>query len=226
MGTNMEEIGKLKQHINGELKGNNGPSSEKEQWKKSAIYRIPSYITKLNKNAYEPQAVSFGPYHHGKDHLQATEEHKERALIHFLKRCNKPIELVFERMEQVAQDLKDSYKPLDPIWADDTPRFLKLLILDGCFMLEIIKARNRVPDDYAENDPVFSEHGKLNLMPYIRRDMLMLENQLPMLVLRTSIKVESGKPQVIQHNSKFFMCLAYKCVNVKTFTYVKMRYVK
>ena len=190
--------------INDELKGNGPSICEKEQWKRPSIYKIPPSVTKLNKKAYEPQAVSFGPYHHGKNHLNAMEEHKHRALLHFLKRCNKPIELVFQRMNQVFQELKDSYKPLDPIWAQDTPRFLQLMILDGCFMLEILRASDCVPSDYAENDPVFSEHGKLYVMPYIKRDMLMLENQLPMLVLHTLIEVESDKLQVIQHNSQFF----------------------
>ncbi|QHN91321.1 UPF0481 protein [Arachis hypogaea] len=183
--------------INEELKGN-GPSicDEKEQWKRPSIYKIPQSVTELNKKAYEPQAVSFGPYHKGKDHLNSMEEHKHRALIHYLKRCNKSIELVFQRMDQVVQELKDSYRPLDPIWDEDKNMFLQLMIVDGCFMLEILRANDCVPSDYAENDPVFSEHGKLYVMPYIKRDMLMLENQLPMLVLHTLIEIESdGEPQ-------------------------------
>ena len=69
----------------------------------------------------------------------------------------------------------------------------------------------------ADNDPVFGEHGKLNVKPYIQRDMLLLENQLPMLVLHTLIEVEGDQPQVIQHNSQFFICLACKCVKCKCF---------
>ncbi|KAL1348085.1 hypothetical protein HN51_024067 [Arachis hypogaea] len=183
--------------INEELKGN-GPSicDEKEQWKRPSIYKIPQSVTELNKKAYEPQAVSFGPYHKGKDHLHAMEDHKHRALIHYLKRCNKSIELVFQRMDQVVQELKDSYRPLDPIWDQDKNMFLQLMIVDGCFLLEILRASDCVPSDYAENDPVFSGHGKLYVMPYIKRDMLMLENQLPMLVLHTLIEIESdGQPQ-------------------------------
>ncbi|KAF5953384.1 hypothetical protein HYC85_006240 [Camellia sinensis] len=48
-------------------------------------------------------------------------------------------------------------------------------------------------DDYAHNDPIFSKHGKLHLMPYIKRDMLMLENQLPMPVLHNLLAVENRK---------------------------------
>ncbi|KAI3836085.1 hypothetical protein MKW98_016389 [Papaver atlanticum] len=38
---------------------------------------------------------------------------------------------------------------------------------------------------YADNGPIFSLHGKSYFMSYIRRDILMLENQLPMLLLKT-----------------------------------------
>lgn len=200
----MEEM-KWVDQINEEIKRINGPD-EKEQWTRHSIYKVPPRVTDLNKKAYKPQAVSFGPYHYGEEQLKGMEEHKHRALLHFLKRTQKPIELLFQHMDQVVQELRDSYKPLDQIWMVDTPRFLQLMILDGCFMLEILRVANEydcVPDDYADNDPVFGEHGRLYVMPYIKRDMLMLENQLPMTVLHTLIEVETGTPQVI-NGDKFF----------------------
>lgn len=194
----MEEI-KWLDLINEEIKCSNCPSleDEKEKWKRHSIYKVHSCVKEQNKKAYKPQAVSIGPYHYGTEHLKTMEEHKHRALMHFLKRCKKPIELLFERMNQVVEELRDSYKPLDPIWVLNTPKFLQLMILDGCFILEILRVHDCVSDDYADNDPVFGQHGKLYVMPYIKRDMLMLENQLPMLVLHTLIEVEFGTTQVI-----------------------------
>ncbi|RDX61017.1 UPF0481 protein, partial [Mucuna pruriens] len=191
--------------INEELK-RNGTSSVplKEQWKRHSIYKVPSRVTALNEKAYKPQAVSFGPYHYGEEHLKDMEEHKHRALIHFLERCKKPIEFIFHCMDQVVEELRDSYNPLDPIWMHDTPRFLQMMILDGCFMLEILRAN----DDYDDNDPVFGEHGKLYVVPYIKRDMLMLENQLPLMVPRILIEVENdttqGEELLIKEILKFF----------------------
>ena len=80
--------------------------------------------------------------------------------------------------------------------------FLQLMILDGCFMLEILRNAAHVLDDYAPNDPIFSDHGRLHVVPYIKRDMLMLENQLPMLVLEKLVAVEHGKSKVkyVNHN--------------------------
>ncbi|XP_027368542.1 UPF0481 protein At3g47200-like [Abrus precatorius] len=182
--------------INEELK-NNG-TSENDQWKRHSIYKVPSRVTVLNEKAYKPQAVSFGPYHNGEEHLKAMEDHKHRALLHFLRRCKKPIELIFQRMDQVVEELRDSYNPLDPIWMQDTPRFLQMVILDGCFMLEILRVNDSVPGDYVDNDPVFGEHGKLYFVPYIKRDMLMLENQLPLMVLHILIQVETDITQGVE----------------------------
>ncbi|KAK2377416.1 putative transmembrane protein [Trifolium repens] len=123
------------------------------------------------------------------------EEQKHRALVHFLKRCKKPIEFLFRCMDQVAQELRDSYRPLDPKWTNNTPKFIQMMILDGCFILEILRVndpKNSVVDYDDENDLVFGKHGKLHVLPYVIRDMLMLENQIPMKVLHTLIKVETN----------------------------------
>ncbi|TKY57030.1 UPF0481 protein [Spatholobus suberectus] len=191
--------------INDELKSD-GPSVP--EWKRRSIYKVPSSVTELNKKAYKPQVVSFGPYHNREEHLKGMEEHKHRALIHFLKRCEKPIKDIFDCMDQVVEELRDSYNPLEPIWMHDTPRFLQMMILDGCFMLEILRSNDSAPDNYADDDPVFGKHGKLYVVPYIKRDMLMLENQLPLMVLCKLIEVETDKTQgdelLIKQILKFF----------------------
>lgn len=174
-------------------------STEAEQWKKRSIYRVPRCVTDLNKQAYQPQAVSFGPYHHGKEHLQSLEDHKHRALVHFRNRSGKPIKMLVESLAHVVQDLRDSYDLLDPTWKNHTSAFLQLMILDGCFMLEILRTATHTVDDYPPNDPIFSDHGRLHIMPYVRRDMLMLENQIPMLVLDKLLAAESDKPKVYIH---------------------------
>ncbi|KAI8528290.1 hypothetical protein RHMOL_Rhmol12G0138500 [Rhododendron molle] len=175
-------------------------TAEKQHWDKRSIYRVPaSVVTELNMKAYQPQFVSFGPYHHGEDHLKPMEVHKHRALLHFLKRSCTPLESYLNALAKVAQSLKDSYDSLNLDWERDTNRFLQMMILDGCFMLEVLRNNTQTTDqkntqtmnDYLPNDPIFSTHGKLHIVPYIKRDMLMLENQLPMLLLTTLLDEET-----------------------------------
>lgn len=171
------------------------PLLEAEHWEKRSIYKVPTSVKNLNQKAYKPHLVSFGPYHHGDQDLIPMEEHKHRALIHFLKRSRKPLQHYIDSIYDVAQDLKDSYDSLDQAWERDTCRFLQLMILDGCFLLEILRFVTRIdyedenlPGVYAISDPLFSNHGRIHVMPYIKRDMLMLENQLPMLLLQKQNK--------------------------------------
>ncbi|XWS41148.1 hypothetical protein CRYUN_Cryun17cG0055400 [Craigia yunnanensis] len=178
--------------VNGKLESKVDTESEKEHWMKRSIYRVPVGITDINKKAYRPQLVSFGPYHHGEDHLKPMEEHKQRALLHFLRRSRKPLELFVNSLAENVEKLKDCYDLLDPIWQDNN-KFLHLMILDGCFMLEILRSATHTMEDYAQNDPIFSNHGKIHIMPFIKRDMLMLENQLPMPVLDSLVAVDSNR---------------------------------
>ncbi|KAI3412363.1 Glycerophosphodiester phosphodiesterase [Psidium guajava] len=79
---------------------------------------------------------------------------------------------------------------------DEADRFLQLMITDRCFMLEILRFANKEVNDYAPpNDPIFSDRGKLYILPVIRRDMLLLENQLPMLVLDRLVAVCDDKKE-------------------------------
>ncbi|KAH6809817.1 hypothetical protein C2S51_027600 [Perilla frutescens var. frutescens] len=225
-------------NINKDLENLANTSEESAQWSKRSIYRIPASVTDINRRAYKPQIVSFGPYHHNDDNLKAMEPHKRRALLHFLKRSNKPLHTYVEAFAPIAHDLKHAYDQLNPQWHHDTDKFLELMIVDGCFILEILRsatstsaqahrppapmmpAQNQAPprindqsavlQDYAANDPIFSNHGKLYIVPYLKRDMLMLENQLPILVLQKLVAIQNdnslqeGKDVITKRILKFF----------------------
>ncbi|KAF8020572.1 hypothetical protein BT93_G1107 [Corymbia citriodora subsp. variegata] len=180
------------------LKEERLPSEEQRNWAKRSIYKVRPYIADLNRKAYQPQVVSFGPYHHGKEHLLPMEEHKHRALCRFLKRSGKHLEPFLNSLREWKLGGSEGA----------AGHFLELMITDGCFMLEILRTATqkgtqvrqevtREKDGYVVNDPIFSEHGKLHIMPYIKRDMLMLENQLPMLVLERLVAVESNGKEYI-----------------------------
>ncbi|CAL9131556.1 unnamed protein product [Musa acuminata var. zebrina] len=110
------------------------------------------------------------------------EEHKHRALLHFLKKAKKPFHEFMAAMEAEFERLQEAYQSLDERWKDKES-FLRLMILDGCFMLEIMRVKTKKSSDhgYAYDDPVFSESGIHHNVPYIKRDMMMIENQLPLL---------------------------------------------
>ena len=172
---------------------------ESSRWKRCCIYRVPACIKDLNPRAYRPQLVSLGPYHHGNAELLPMEEHKRRALQHLLLRCAGPpaVKDFVAAVEDVLEELQSSYADLGAEWRgseESRKRFVGMMVVDGCFLLEVMRAAghhgNGISGDYVVSDPIF---GTANMMPYIRRDMLMLENQLPVLLLQKLVAVIAGQ---------------------------------
>uniref|UniRef100_A0A0D9X6U8 Uncharacterized protein n=1 Tax=Leersia perrieri TaxID=77586 RepID=A0A0D9X6U8_9ORYZ len=175
------------------------PAVEEARWRKHSVYRVPAHIKKAaSSSPYEPQLVSLGPFHHGRVDLQPMEEHKRRALLHLLRRTGRRTAGdLAAAVEAVAETLENAYMDLDAdTWrgggGGGRDRFVEVMVTDGCFLLEVMRTAELNGDDYAANDPVFSRHGELYVFPYIRRDMLVMENQVPLLVLQRLVAVIRG----------------------------------
>ncbi|XP_068647121.1 uncharacterized protein [Aristolochia californica] len=168
-------------------------TQQTEVWERHSIYKVPTYLSNLNQTAYEPQVVSFGPYHCEDQQCKPMHEHKVRACTKFLNRACKPVEPYKKALGVVIDQLRESYDNLDTKWQnDENDDFMDLMILDGTFMLEILNSTTDKYNDYHPNDPIFGAHGKHFILPFIRRDMLLIENQIPMLVLETLIAVRDS----------------------------------
>lgn len=174
--------------------GKVGANTSHESWEKLSIFRVPPQVSKLNPNAYSPQLVSIGPFHNGKAHLQPMEEHKYRALCNFLRRSETSVEDYVSSLKLVSDQLMDSYEELDKVWKDEN-RFVELMLLDGCFLLEVLRAKSKICLGYPPKDPVFSVHGIYTSIYNILPDLLMVENQVPMLVLERLLAVERSIPE-------------------------------
>ncbi|AEE78634.1 hypothetical protein AtNW77_Chr3g0205081 [Arabidopsis thaliana] len=157
-------------------------------WGKLCIYRVPHYLQENDKKSYFPQTVSLGPYHHGKKRLRPMERHKWRALNKVLKRLKQRIEMYTNAMRELEEKARACYE--GPISLSRN-EFTEMLVLDGCFVLELFRGtvEGFTEIGYARNDPVFAMRG---LMHSIQRDMIMLENQLPLFVLDRLLELQLG----------------------------------
>ncbi|KAJ7963969.1 hypothetical protein O6P43_013848 [Quillaja saponaria] len=72
--------------------------------------------------------------------------------------------------------------------------FVEMLILDGSFVLEPFRGSTQEFKQlgYPRNDPIFAMRGSMHS---IRRDMIMLENQLPLFVLDRLLGLQLGDPE-------------------------------
>ncbi|GKV06847.1 hypothetical protein SLEP1_g18673 [Rubroshorea leprosula] len=163
-----------------------------------SIFRVPNLLRQTNEKAYEPHIISIGPYHHGKDHLKGMEVHK----MHYLKR------LLQRRGETSAHRylmaLKDEEKKIRECYAEPlNPKFdgdalAKMMILDGCFIIELIR------ENQTETQKIDVDFRNFNRFS-LKRDLLLVENQLPFFVL-TKLFQMTGGPN--QENVQGFIPLA------------------
>ena len=160
------------------------------QWTKRSILKVPPYITRPNSDAYKPRVVSFGPYHHGQDHLKRMEAYKMESLNRFANRTNSDPKQYLDKFRELMPQLMAYYTFLNEEWRGDEERFLKLMVVDGCFLLECF--RSEIP---SLNDPL-KNIFRGTMGSNIKRDMLLIENQVPIQVLHILLKIYLG--EVIQ----------------------------
>ncbi|XP_068644595.1 UPF0481 protein At3g47200-like isoform X2 [Aristolochia californica] len=168
------------------------------RWDRCSIYRVPPHLLQRNEKVYKPSLVSIGPYHHGQAELKPMDEHKLRALRQFLNRSKRTLNDMKRSLREDVVQLMDSYEELDEDWKVEE-KFLELMILDGCFVLEILRLYEihsiwgQSPpfgyNDYSPGDPIYGGRGKSIILTLVE-DILLLENQLPFLVLERLLVVE------------------------------------
>ncbi|XVF29132.1 hypothetical protein REPUB_Repub15cG0093200 [Reevesia pubescens] len=143
----------------------------------SCIGRVPNFLRRVNEIAYEPELIAIGPYHHAKHHLKAMEEHKIRYLQLLLQeKMENDVSKYVMILRNLEEQARKCYTEPIGLESDD---FVRLMLLDGCFIVQLIRKFSKM-ELRDENDLIFK---LTSLRGIIRRDLLLLENQLPLFVV-------------------------------------------
>jgi hypothetical protein len=165
-----------------------------------SIFNVPSRLRHVNERAFEPEILSIGPYHRGKDKLKMMEEHKKRYLQKLLQRRGESsVERYVTAMTGLEGIARQFYDHSVVSLGQD--EFVEMLLLDGCFIVELIRKYNNIPGVRDDDDPVFKAPW---ILSSTETDMLLLENQLPFLVLRELFTMTS------EQNENDFLSMALR----------------
>ncbi|KAI8011127.1 UPF0481 protein [Camellia lanceoleosa] len=100
------------------------------------IFRVHDRLRNEKQNAYEPEVVAIGPYHHGKEKLQPMEEYKLRILRQLLEQRNETsAERYIVAMQQLEKRARDFYAEPSSL---DSNEFVEMMLLDSCFILMLL----------------------------------------------------------------------------------------
>nr|XP_011467698.1 PREDICTED: UPF0481 protein At3g47200-like [Fragaria vesca subsp. vesca] len=144
------------------------------------IFKVPEVLRRQKVDAFQPHTVSIGPFHRGTDDakFKLVENVKLWYLKCLLRRMTSiTLDSLIERMKELEREARGCYS--DPCNHLDQNDFIRMLMLDGCFLIELFR---KAPDERKQDvdDPIFNVPCMLQ---YLYHDLLLLENQLPWFVL-------------------------------------------
>ncbi|KAI3959506.1 hypothetical protein MKW92_014192 [Papaver armeniacum] len=200
-----------------------------------SIHRVPERFHKMRKpSAYEPGAVSIGPYHRANQSLKATEDlkllyaHKlltiraERESSELYPRTveeeeeeeqeeeeeTRAIKLDslgtlavtqawFAIVEQCDSSIREIETKIRKCYSEpvhlDSKEIVEMMIIDGLFVIKMLIRSHFLSSSYEIADDPLDGNDWLLLM--VQQDMLLLENQIPLVVLQCLANIifrESG----------------------------------
>ncbi|KAI8559130.1 hypothetical protein RHMOL_Rhmol04G0150200 [Rhododendron molle] len=166
---------------------------------KPKIQTVQPFLREVetNKKSYDPKVVSIGPCHHGKPDLQPIERLKKPMVLLYVEKRQVKIDELYEKVVEVASEVRKCYaEGLTEMFNDE--EFTHMMFLDGCFTLPYICS-------IVEGN--HEELKKIQQIALVRRDLLLLENQLPFLVLRVLMRASFGIAEGEEKITTFIKCI-------------------
>ncbi|EMS47491.1 hypothetical protein TRIUR3_27283 [Triticum urartu] len=149
------------------------------------IHRFRRGLRGINERYIIPSFVSLGPYHHGSPHLQETEEVKHAAAHYFCEKSGHSIEEVYDKILSIVTEARSCYAN-DAVANFTNSEFAVMMFLDGCYLLHYIKMDTECA--------LLFNRMTMSTGPCMLRDIFLLENQLPWLVLESLMEFWSPFP--------------------------------
>jgi hypothetical protein len=158
------------------------------------IHRFPRGLRSIGDRYIVPSFVALGPYHHGLPHLQEAEELKQAAAHTFCARSGHSVEEVHGKILSIIADARMCYADAAAVVRFSDAEFAAMMFLDGCFLLEYMHLG--LCESFEEERALLLNRMVLSTGLCMLRDMFLLENQLPWLVLEVLMANETEEIKV------------------------------
>ncbi|XP_019053643.1 PREDICTED: uncharacterized protein LOC104599532 [Nelumbo nucifera] len=159
-----------------------------------------------NIRAYEPEVVTIGPYHHhkNKESCKPMQDHKQKIAENFVLKDGKKVEIqgLYKKVEEIAKDAR-TYYDQDSVKDIDDETFTGMMFLDGCFVAYFIYC--------VTNGDLKQLNMESKTIVSVARDLFLLENQLPYLVLEVLMDTIFDKNEFTRMVRQFVDMIVLGC---------------
>ncbi|KAL0006812.1 hypothetical protein SO802_008314 [Lithocarpus litseifolius] len=188
-----------------------------ENPKKVTFPKVPLRLRKAkgirSEDYFDPTVTSFGPYHHGKRELQEIDTIKDEVMLKFIKESGKSFPEFYYKVRKMIDHTRACYVDCSKEkYCDDT---LALIMLrDGCFisyLLDIVVEAEK----WDKVSELFVNHGKLLGLISVAKDMVLLENQIPLSVLELLMSLRYNNKKVVPKMIKQFIYYVFLGISLE-----------
>lgn len=158
-----------------------------------SIFNVPKGLLVSDPDSYTPQEVALGPYHHWRPELYEMERYKLAAA----KRTHKQLQsLKFKNLVDQLIQLEQRIRACYHKYLDFNGETLAwMMAIDASFLLEFLQIyaikEGRVLSRVSSRMSHLVDYaGRKSAHNAILRDMVMLENQIPLFVLRKMLEFQ------------------------------------
>lgn len=164
------------------------------------ICTVPKSLMDINPESYTPQEVAIGPYHHWRQELYVMERYKIAAA----KKAQKQLQgLKFHNLvEKLTMYERKTRAYYHKYLNFNSETFSWMMAINASFLLEVLRVYTirEVNTSLAIHPGVntlqlpclVDYEGRKSIHNAILRDIVMLENQIPLFVLRKMLKLQSS----------------------------------
>ncbi|XP_015581642.3 putative UPF0481 protein At3g02645 [Ricinus communis] len=158
-----------------------------------SIFSVPKILMTADPDSYTPQQVAIGPYHHWRPEIYEMERYKLAAAKRTQKQLqNVKFQYIVDHLTELEPKIRASYHRFLDL-SNETLAWM--MAIDASFLLEFlqiyaIKEGMSITRVSTRMSHLVDYAGKKSAHNAILRDMVMLENQIPLFVLRKILEVQ------------------------------------
>ncbi|CAM0913074.1 unnamed protein product [Alopecurus aequalis] len=169
-----------------------------------SVFNVPKQLLVHKPEAYVPQFIALGPYHHWRPELYEMERYKLASARRAQRRLRPAGSKLDTLVAQFATRQERKIRAYYHRYLDFSGETLAwMMVVDGAFLLEFLQiyanaegggkpALRRVSSRMAH---LVDFAGRKSAHGLILRDMLMLENQMPLFLLRKILQPQCTLPE-------------------------------